>query len=193
MPDVIYLTEAPAAGKSSLTRQLRQRITSLEIFEFGQRLTEYINLTRRAGVTQIDLRSSSGTIVTPEDVKVVDEQLIEFVDARRAAVPVIIDSHPVTKEKYGYRVTPYSLRDFERLSPTKIWVLYTDPEVAAERIAADDAGRPSVSVEEARFHTHLQASVATTYGMHLGIPVHFFEASGSQADLADMLAGRVVQ
>jgi adenylate kinase len=121
----------------------------------------------------------------------VDHWLIQWAHDTRKTSHVVIDSHPVTKERYGFRVTPYSLADFARLAPTKIWVLYCSPEVTLQRIGRDAAGRPSVTPEEARMHTHLQASVAVTYGMSLGIPVHFFDSDRDPAGLADELAARL--
>ncbi|RZI39622.1 hypothetical protein EGT07_27970 [Herbaspirillum sp. HC18] len=128
-----------------------------------------------------------------EDVRAVDEELLDFVATHRPTRPVIIDSHAVTKESYGYRVTPYSLKEFERLQPTQIWVLYTAPELATQRIATDAQGRPQITVEEARFHTHLQASVAITYGMHLGTAIHFFDSALQGEQLADQLVTRLLR
>lgn len=190
MAEVVYLTGAPASGKSSLVKALKAQLAHLQVFEFRERLT-----ARLAGSgqikTQADLRSLSARAITPEDVRAVDKELIEFVDANRAVAPVIIDSHAVTKESYGYRVTPYSLKEFERLLPTQIWVLYTAPDIAIQRIVADAQGRPTITEEEARFHTHLQASVAVTYGMHLGTPIHFFDSTVPRDTLLPTLIGRL--
>lgn len=190
MTEVVYLTGAPASGKSSLTKALQVRLADLQIFEFGERLTARLGGTGWIG-SQADLRSQSAKAITPEDVRAVDDELIAFVKAKRGIAPVIIDSHAVTKESYGYRVTPYSLVEFEQLSPTQIWVLYTAPDVAIRRIAQNAQGRPMITEEEARFHTHLQASVAVTYGMHLGRPVHFFDSAAPQDELVTSLVRRL--
>lgn len=190
MHEIIYLTGAPASGKSSLTRALKSRFSQLEVFEYGERLTAHLN-GKGNEHKQTDIRNLSSSVVTPDDVAAVDKQLVEFVDEKRAFAPVIIDSHAVTKERYGYRVTPYSLKDFEKLNPTQIWVLYISPEATIERIGRHAQGRPQLTEEEARFHTHLQSGVATTYGMHLGIPVYLFDSSVTLSVLADDLAKRL--
>ena len=154
-------------------------------------MTEYVR-SRSADVEyQDDLRRRSATIVTPEDVSAVDELLLAFVSDHRKHRSVVIDSHPVTKEGYGYRITPFSLEQFARLSPDEIWVLFVSPEVTRQRIADDPGGRPLVSEEEARMHTELQASVAATYGMSLGRAVYLFDASGPPDELVDRLAERL--
>jgi adenylate kinase len=192
MAEVVYLTGAPASGKSSLTTSLLKDIPGLKVFAFGERLTARLRTAASVG-SQAELRTRSAQAVTPDDVRAVDEDLIAFVAANRAVAPVIIDSHAVTKESYGFRVTPYMLKDFERLRPTQIWVLYTAPEIAVARIGSDAQGRPAITAEEARFHTHLQASVAVSYSMHLGIPVHFFDAQVPLADLAGPLVERLTR
>jgi adenylate kinase len=190
---VVYLTGAPAAGKSSLTRALSEHVPELSIFEYGARLTTYVNNKKREPLEQSDLRERSSAVVTPDDVRAVDQELVDFVRQERTRRHVIIDSHAVTKESYGYRVTPYSLHGFAKLEPTHIWMLYTDPEVAVRRIANNAQGRPAVSLESARFHTNLQASVAITYGMSLGVPVYFFDSDRPLERLSADLAARLRQ
>ena len=191
MPKVVYLTGAPASGKSSTTRLLCERVPDLMIWEYGARLTEH--LSRRSGdvVSQDDLRARSAGVVTPEDVDEVDHTLIAFVGEHRAKRHILIDSHPVTKEAYGYRITAFSLERFTLLAPDEIWVLYASPEETRRRIAADDGGRPMVTEEEARTHTALQGSVAATYGMSLGRPVYLFDTSAPREELVKRLAGRL--
>lgn len=192
MAEVVYLTGAPASGKSSLTRALKANLPQLEVFEFGERLTARLSGTGQI-CSQSDLRAQSARAITLDDVRAVDQELIDFVRTHRASRPVIIDSHAVTKESYGYRVTPYSLKQFEELAPTQIWVLFTSPGVATLRIAENAQGRPQISEEEARFHTHLQASVAITYGMHLGTAVHFFDSSAPHNVLVPPLVDRLTR
>jgi adenylate kinase len=191
MPKVIYVTGAPAAGKSSMTALLAERVSDMVIWEYGSRLTEHI-MARSAGVeNQDDLRTRSAGVVSPKDVAEVDQALLDFVEANRAGRHVVIDSHPVTKEAYGYRVTPFSLDQFGRLAPDEIWVLYTSPVETRRRISADSGGRPMVTEEEAEMHTALQASVAATYGMSIGCPVYLFDTLVPREQLVDHLVGRL--
>ncbi|WP_242415208.1 ATP-binding protein [Sphingomonas panni] len=191
MAKVIYLTGAPASGKSSTTRMLKERVSDLEIWEYGARLTEHC-LARCAAIAgQDDLRAQSSAVVTPQDVADVDLALLAFVDERRGSRPVLIDSHAVTKESYGYRVTPFSLKQFGRLRPDEIWVFYAEPAETRRRIVVDPGGRPQVSEEQARTHTLLQGSVACTYGMSIGCAVYMFDTTQPRDILVSMLAERL--
>jgi adenylate kinase len=191
MPKVVYLTGAPAAGKSSTTRLLAERVPGLLVWEYGARLTDHV-IGRSTGVAhQSDLRTRSASVVTPDDVAEVDRALVAFVTEHRDSHPIIIDSHAVTKEVYGYRVTPFSLEQFARLAPDEIWVLFASPEATRARISANAGGRPMVSEEEARMHTALQASVAATYGMSMGRPIYLFDTGTPREELVDRLARRL--
>jgi adenylate kinase len=140
---------------------------------------------------QSDLRAKSAGVVTAEDIEAVDDLLIEFVQEKRDSSHIIIDSHPVTKESYGFRATAFSQDRIRQLSLDEIWVLYTAPEVAIKRIAKDAQGRPQITFVEAQFHTLLQSSVAATYGILAGCPVYFFDTDCVQSEIVERLAGRL--
>ena len=191
MGEVIYLTGAPAAGKSSLSRELRKTIPSLQVFEYGDRLTRFVAERRGLDLTQVAVREQSARLITPADVADLDRILSEFIEKERTTSHVLIDSHAVTKEEYGFRITPFSLEDFAALRVTQIWVLYVPTDVAIARITANPEGRPLPSAFEAEFHTFLQATVAATYAIRVGIAVHYFDASKSLEELVKRLATRL--
>lgn len=186
----VYLTGAPSAGKSTTARALRERIPGLMLWEYGAELTRYVS-DRSPETTQEDLRRLSANFISPEDISAVDEKLLEFVKTNRAAHPIIIDSHPVTKEDYGYRVTAFSADQIRVLSPDEIWVLFTPPEVAVDRINLAAEGRAKVNTEQARLHTSLQVSVAASYGIAAGRPVYLFDSSVDQQALVERLVVRL--
>lgn len=191
MPKVVYLTGAPASGKSSTTRMVAEHVPGLRVWEYGARLTDHVMAKAATVAGQDDLRARSADVVTPEDVAEVDRALLAFVDEHRSTGHVLIDSHAVTKEVYGYRITPFSLQQFAALKPDEIWVLYTSPEETQRRIAVDSGGRPMVTEEEARMHTLLQASVAATYGISLRCPVYMFDTTTSRDNLVAQLVKRL--
>ncbi|WP_158665409.1 ATP-binding protein [Sinorhizobium fredii] len=186
----VYLTGAPAAGKSTTARLLKQQIPGLKIWEYGAELTRYVKERAQIG-SQADLRRLSANVVTPEDVAAVDKELLEFVNTNRGTYPIVIDSHPVTKEDFGYRITAFSEAQVKALAPDEIWVLFTPPNVTVERINSDAEGRPQIDHEEARMHTSLQAGVAATYGVAIGRPVYLFDSSIDQAALIRRLGDRL--
>jgi len=191
MPKVIYLTGAPASGKSSAAKALITQKPEIAVWTYGERLAATVQARGGLEGGHSELRAKSAAIVTPEDVEDTDRALLAFVQEHRASQHVLIDSHPVTKEDYGFRVTPFSLAQFASLSPSEIWVLYATPQETLRRIAADPDGRPTITEEEARMHTFVQSSVATTYGASIRCPTYLFDASGSREDLVAKMMGRL--
>jgi adenylate kinase len=143
--DVVYLTGAPAAGKSSVAEQLIQVILPIEVFNYGHELTRYLAAKTADPLSQDELPKRSSQVITPEDVEALDSILLKRVAELRSRTNVVIDTHAVTKEPYGFRVTPFSLQRFGELRPTKLVVLYTLPEVAISRIGAGPGGRPMIT------------------------------------------------
>jgi adenylate kinase len=191
VPKVVYVTGAPAAGKSSTLRLLAEVVPEILVWEYGARLTEFLQDKSSEIKTQSQVRTNSAKVVTPADVAELDEHLLAFVDQNRGRQPVIVDSHPVTKERYGYRITAFSLAQIQRLAPDEIWVFIASPTETRRRIESDAAGRPQVSEEDARFHTALQASVAATYGVLSNAAVYVFETAGPRENLIEQLRKRL--
>jgi adenylate kinase len=191
MSKIVYVTGAPAAGKSSTLRLLTEQVPNLLHWEYRARLTELLQARTADIKTQDDVRARSSDVVTPADIALLDDRLLAFVEENRSQRPVLIDSHPVTREQYGYRVTAFSLAQIQRLAPDEIWVFVANPNETRRRIERDAGGRPEVSVEDARFHTALQASIAAAYGVLSNATVYLFDTAGPREQLLDQLKKRL--
>ena len=191
MGKVIYLTGAPASGKTTALRMLCAKRTDLLVWEYGERLADYLNEKSNDVISHEDLRTRSAQLTLPEHIRDVDQKLTEYVAANRAERTVFVNSHPVTKEQYGFRITPFSQEQFRRLAPTEIWVLYASPSETVARIKRDPAGRPNISLEEAAFHTTLQSSIASTYATATGCPVYLFNTEVEPETLLASLERRI--
>jgi adenylate kinase len=117
--------------------------------------------------------------------RALDERLLAFVREKRSTNHIVIDSHAVTKETFGFRVTPFSRNQLEALSPTLIICLYAEASVVINRIAANAQGRPKPTTFEADYHTALQGVVAVQYGILLGKPVYLLDAAKPMEELAN--------
>ena len=190
---VVYLTGAPATGKSTLIERLKSSVEPIRGISYSRLLADYIAERDQRAIAEDHLREYSSQVVTPDDVNNVDDQLIEYVSEGRLHSHVIIDSHPVTKEQYGYRITAFSVEKLRAIRPTMIVVLYTEPSVVISRIQANNQGRPQISPFEAQFHSDLQASVAATYGVLLGVPVYLLDSSQSVEHLISVIANQLTK
>lgn len=189
----IYVTGAPASGKSSTLGLLQSKVADILLWEYGSRLTEYLQRQGSRLTDQAELREKSALIVRPADVETLDQELLQWTEQGRLRSHVLIDSHPVTKEQHGFRVTAFSSEKIQQLRPDEIWVFYTSPETTLNRIQQKAEGRPIITVEEARMHTQTQAAVATTYGVLCGCPVYMYDSDRDQMELVEMLMARLAK
>lgn len=164
----------------------------MHVWEYGERLTAFLQGRGAALEDQRELRMRSGEFSRPSDIDLLDEDLLRWASEKRLTAHTVIDSHPVTREReYGFRVTAFSEEKLRRLSPDEIWLFYVSPEVTLRRIELDPAGRPAITVEEARMHSAAQAAVACTFGIVAGCPVYMFDTDTNQHALVERLVGRL--
>jgi adenylate kinase len=131
---VILLTGATGTGKSTLAQLLVQRISPLRRVDYGQLLREYKEQKHGTRTSYDELRAKSADVIAADDVVSVDDWLITQLPKWQADGHVLIDSHPVTKESFGYRVTPFSYDQLRRINFAAIFVLVGDPIKLAARI-----------------------------------------------------------
>lgn len=174
---IIYLTGAPATGKSTVCSGLSKQLPELLVFSYSAELRKFAERRTGQSMSEDDIRRLSGIAITPEDVQGLDAELAELASRRRNEGPMIIDSHAVTKEVYGFRVTAFDTATLSSVNPDCIVCLYTAPEVVRQRIASDPRGRPQISAFEAGMHTQLQCAVAAQYAVLLGKPVYLVDSS----------------
>lgn len=183
MGKVVYVTGAPATGKSTLCEALAVN-PSIQLFCYSQRLRDHVNRQAGAGLGEVAIRRESARAVTSQHVAEVDALLQQEADACRDTDKILlIDSHPVTKESYGFRVTPFTLERLLDLKIDRLVCLYADPAVPAERIRSDPQGRPLPSPYELALHVQLQASLVSTYSLLGGQACHLFDSGVPRPEL----------
>jgi adenylate kinase len=177
MGRVIYLTGAPATGKSSICNSVFERNEHVRIFSYSTMLRETVASRTAKSLDAREIRQQSAAVVTREDVQATDEKLVHEVQVARQSHHVIVDSHPVTKEAYGFRVTAFTTEQLLALNPDAIVCTYVSPEELERRIRLNAEGRALVSLYELDMHVKLQATVAVQYGVLLGRPSYFLDTS----------------
>jgi adenylate kinase len=165
-----------------LVQSLLQRTRPFRRVDYGQLLLEHKARVSGRQLTYEELRRDSATAITPGDVFIVDEWVIGQLPAWRTETNIVIDSHPVTKESFGFRVTPFSSQQVARIGFDAIIVLVGDPGRLALRIAANPQGRPAVNAFQAGFQVQLQAAVATLYAITCARPCFAIDTTELDAE-----------
>lgn len=176
---VVMITGAAGTGKSTLSREANSRIRPLHRVDFGQLLLERKIAQGFVGLTYEKLRAESATLISSEDVRAVDSSLIESLPKLRRTTHVLIDSHAVTREQYGYRITHYSSDDLSRIALDGVVVTYCDPAELVDRHKRNPQGRPPITLFEAQHHMALQEAVAVHYAIACGCPCYLLDTTAS--------------
>ena len=185
---IAYITGAPATGKSTLCERLAL-LPKVHHFSYSARLREHVSRRVGRALTEVDVRESSAQLVTPDDVKAVDAALdAEIEDARRTGRHLLVDSHPVTKEQFGFRLTPFSADELAKLALDRLVCLYAAPDVLAMRIKNNPQGRPLPTDFELLTHVQLQAAVLAQYAVLSGRHCYLVDSDISREELEHQVA-----
>lgn len=189
---VVYLTGAPAAGKTTACEKLKARKLNVKVFEYGREMVAHLAAhNERVVPSQSALRGGIQTLVSKHDINRVNIQLAAFVKKWGSAHHVIIDTHQVTKETFGFCVSPFSDVEVRTLGLTEVWVLFTSAETTISRIDIEAGGRQRPTPFEADFHTMLQSNLAVVYAATCGVPVFLFNSDTELSRIADELESRL--
>lgn len=173
--EAVLLTGTAAVGKSTLSRKIG-KTSGFKAFEYGDELFKQA-AQKHPEITHSETRSHSEIFIIDEDVRNTDEALQLFIQENRNKYHVVIDSHAVSKEIYGFRSEPFRLGELQRANFSRIVCLYCEPNIIVERTKNNLEGRPTLTIQEAEFYQSFQSSVAITYSSILGIPLHFINSN----------------
>jgi adenylate kinase len=182
--ETILLTGTAAVGKSTLSRKIG-KTTGFKAFEYGDELFKQAAQSHPT-LSHSETRSDSEIYISNEDVRNTDESLQLFIRKYRNEYHVVIDSHAVSKESYGFRSEPFGLGGLQRANFSRIICLYCDPNIIVERTKNNPEGRPALTTQEAEFYQSFQSSVAITYSTLLGVPLHFVNSNASPDEVVKM-------
>ena len=182
--ETILLTGTAAVGKSTLSRRIG-KTTNFKAFEYGDELFKQA-AKKHPEITHSETRSHSEIFISDEDVRNTDEALQLFIQEYRNKYHVVIDSHAVSKESYGFRSEPFGLGELQRANFSRIVCLYCEPNIIVERTKNNPEGRPSLTIQEAEFYQDFQSSVAITYSTILGVPLHFINSNANPNNVVKM-------
>lgn len=156
---VILLTGVPASGKSTVARMLTELGGHVEVVEFGEIVFGLAQHKNRS-LSYEQLRSSPGLFADAELIRQAARLLLLRVRKAEQSRSIVIVSHAVAREEYGFRITPDSHDYLKSLRLDAIIVLHAEHSAVVERINQKPEGRRRVDIQEVVTHEALQDAVA---------------------------------
>lgn len=183
---LVYLTGAPATGKTSVADYLRTTYGA-RAFSYGQALRDHASLR---GISHEDLRDQSSNVVTAELIAELDASLPMLLAGWREVGPVVIDSHAVTSEVWGLRALPYSPDALTAIGISQIVCLIADGETLFGRIRAEPDGRRADDPWKLEQLNNTQLALSAAYAHTLGLGLSAIDARLSRNDVCRAVASR---
>jgi adenylate kinase len=183
---VVMLTGAPGSGKTTLTDRLKTKARRLHVLRYGEIILDRLRLVH-PNLSYENLRSESSSIVPSDLLKDVDSFVAEKAKELRETGHVIIESHAVTKEPYGFRVTPYHESTLRQLAFDAFVFLNCSAGNLMRRNQPKLSGRLEATMEEHSTHNDVQRNVALLYSLITGRPLYILDAGQNQVRVARLL------
>lgn len=176
---VVYLTGAPATGKTSVARYLVERFGARR-YSYGEALSHKM---QDQGYSHEDLRTQSGAIIKRQLIAELDAQMPDQVQLWVRDGPVVIDTHAVTSERWGLRSIPYSAEVLRAIGATHLVCLSAGAGTLQARIKSDSGGRPVESEVKLAQLEQAQIAVLLAYAHTLGGSAFIVDANRPLGDV----------
>lgn len=180
---VVFVTGVTAVGKTSVARELERRGVgkSLSIGELVLSEARHV----WPNVTHNQLRQEPDLYAPPTVVESAILALCQRIEDERDTQTLIIESHAVTAESYGCRVTPFSYGHLQRLAFDFIVLLECSEAALASRWRDRHGGIPVPTSLGSM--TKVQGAVGAAYAVAIGCPLYVITADAP----IDFVASRV--
>ncbi|HZR82560.1 MAG TPA: AAA family ATPase [Candidatus Binatia bacterium] len=192
MADVstVLLTGVPGVGKSSVARWLEERCDArYRWVPFGELIRQALNELAGSRVEEAQLRREPTSLVTEAVLEHATRQLVAMCASSARRVVVIVDSHAVSQDQFGFRSTPDGPSYFKALRYDAIVQLVLPGQEILDRTPVGTGGRQARSGVDLDFHSSLQLMVSTFYAAMSECPLFVVSADGAVSEVAARVDG----
>jgi len=182
---VCLINGVPGVGKTTLCQHLvEQNRGTYSHIPFGQLILQVLRSTYQ-GLDERELRQTTTKFVTQDVIGRATDLLVEELERRAFQCDwLLVDSHAVSQDWFGYLATPDGKPYFERVAYQAIVHLYASSDTVLGRSNSVETGRRARNASDLALHSELLNAVSIVYSSHCGCPAYFVDANGSSAETA---------
>ena len=174
-----------------MIKNLKKRNSNIYVISYSEILAEYVSQKLNSTVTKNILREKSSKIITEKDIEIVDQEILQLVKRFEKEKHIIIDSHAVTFEEYGIRVTPFSNKIIKLFDFDMYIALYTDVDIIYKRIVENPEGRKIVSQADIQNAINVQSALLLNYCSISDKPAYFLNTKLEMEYLVEWLSAKL--
>jgi adenylate kinase len=171
----VVVTGVPGVGKSTITRSIVTKIDPAVRIGFGELIFE-VKQQQEIMVDYEQLRASPNKSIPINYVDRAAELLLEKVTLLRQTTNILLDSHAVVKDYFGFRVAP-EINDFNKAKIDAVIVVHAPFDIVYQRLIKEPKGRTLISEQTFETQRTLQDAVAINFSLMARCPMYVIETS----------------
>ena len=183
----VLMTGVPGVGKTTIARNIETRIRPIVRIGFGELIFE---VKQQQGTTENygQLKATPDKLIPINYVSLAEEVLLNRVAEFRYTTNILLDSHAVVNDYFGFRIVP-EINDFERAKIDAIIVIHAPFEIVNQRVIREPKGRNPISKQTFEKHQAMQDAVAIHFSLMARCPMYVVETDDDLNKSVHVLIG----
>jgi adenylate kinase len=169
----ILMTGVPGVGKSTIARNIQTRITPIVRIGFGELIFE-VKQQQETPENYGQFKAKPDKSIPINYVNLAREVLLNRVDEFRDTTNIILDSHAVVNDYFGFRIVP-EIIDFERAKVDAVIVIHAPFEIVKQRVIREPKERNLIPKQTFKKHQVMQDAVAIHFSLMARCPMYVVE------------------
>lgn len=187
MNKVVLITGFPGAGKTTVVNHLQKIVLNAIVVRYGEVILEVLRRKDKT-LTYDKMKKNASGLIDETVVAKADRLVLRRAPKLKQKGSLLMESHAVTKEDFGIKLTPPQNSAFiSKINFDAIVFIYCSPKVLLKRIQNNPGQRLTPSLNEIRVGTQLQQGLSLNYSILAKCPLYVVDNSKGEDALQTQL------